>query len=119
MRRQQTLTADEVLAAVRAGWSEAEFTTQVIRLARACGWVAAHFRPARTAGGWRTAVQGDAGFPDLILVRAKRVVVAELKVKRGRPKPSQFRWLECFRAANVEAHLWRPENWDEIEKILG
>src|SRR5215813_9770420 len=39
---------------------------------------------AEAATGWRTAVSGDgAGFPDLLLVRAERLVVAELKVGRG------------------------------------
>jgi hypothetical protein len=45
--------------------SEAAFTDAVIELARLGGWRVAHFRPARTASGWRTPVQGDgAGFPD-------------------------------------------------------
>jgi hypothetical protein len=49
----------------------------------AYGWRAAHFRPARTAKGWRTPVAADgAGFPDLVLVRRTRIVAAELKSGR-------------------------------------
>jgi hypothetical protein len=50
--------------------TEAEFLAQVLQLAKLCGWLTAHFRPAKTAHGWRTAVQGDgAGWPDLVLLR--------------------------------------------------
>src|SRR5437763_860370 len=64
--------------------TEAAFTRQVIALARLRGWRAAHFRPGRTARGWRTPVQGEGvGFLDLVLVRG-RVVWAELKSARGR-----------------------------------
>jgi hypothetical protein len=52
--------------------TEREFQRQVIDLARLLGWRCAHFRPGRTARGWRTPVQADgAGFPDLQPVRAR------------------------------------------------
>lgn len=99
--------------------TEAEFTAQVLQYAKLRGWRSAHFRAARLANGsWRTPVQGDgAGFPDLVLVRAKRIVVAELKV--GAPvAENQTEWLAAFRAANVPAYLWRPCDWDEILEVL-
>jgi hypothetical protein len=47
--------------------TEAAFLRQVLDLAKLRGWRTAHFRPAQTSRGWRTAVQGDgAGFPDLV-----------------------------------------------------
>lgn len=98
--------------------TEAEFTAQVLELASVLGWRAAHFRPARTAQGWRTPVAGDGrGFPDLILVR-DRVVAAELKVGRNCTTPEQDAWLEAFRGAGVPSYTWRPEDWDAIQATL-
>jgi hypothetical protein len=99
--------------------TEAEFTAQVLELAKRLGWRAAHFRPARTARGWRTAVQGDgAGFPDLVLVR-RRVIVAELKAGRGKLTPAQTDWLGVFERAGITAYVWHPRDWPQIELVLG
>lgn len=100
-------------------YTEASFTRQVIALARIYGWRVAHFRPARTARGWRTPVQGDAaGFPDLVLLRGRDLIVAELKVGRNRPRESQRGWLDAFRTAGIPAYVWRPDDWDTIEQTL-
>ena len=99
--------------------TEASFTKAVIDLAHVFKWRCAHFRPARTAQGWRTPVQGDgAGFPDLVLVRRRTIIVAELKVGKNRPTLDQQKWLDVFREAGVRTYLWRPEMWNEIESIL-
>ena len=100
--------------------TEREFLAQIIALAHMHSWIVAHFRPARTsAGGRRTAVQGDGvGFPDLILLRGKRAIAAELKVGRGKPTPHQVVWLDAFRETSVETYIWRPADWDEIEEVL-
>lgn len=99
--------------------TEKAFTAQVIQLAQLQGWIVAHFRPARTAQGWRTACQGDGkGFPDLVLV--KRVVLfVELKVGRNQLSPEQRTWRDRLRRANATWLEWRPEDWPEIERILG
>lgn len=113
------VTPEEVKALVRESWSEAEFTDAVLALARRLGWRRAHFRPARTARGWRTAVSGDgAGFPDLLLCRRETLIVAELKVKRNKATPEQENWLASFRHAGHRAYVWYPEDWNEIERIL-
>jgi VRR-NUC domain len=99
--------------------TEAEFTAQVIAFARLHGWRVAHFRAARTAQGWRTAVQGDgAGFPDLVLVKGTRMIVAELKAGRGKTTPEQDAWLTAFAAAGVSTFVWRPGDWRDIERVL-
>ncbi len=99
--------------------TEAEFTAQVLELARLAGWRSAHFRPARTAAGWRTAVQGDGrGFPDLVLLRGAAIVAVELKVGRGKLRPEQAAWLAAFAEAGAAAFVWRPEDWPEIERVL-
>ena len=101
--------------------TEAAFTTQVIDLAHLMGWRVHHCRPARTGKGWRTALQGDAGLPDLIMVHAakKRFLIAELKVGNNQPSPAQAAWLWACYEAEIEAYLWYPKDWPEIEELLG
>ncbi len=105
---------------IRATYSEAAFTGDVIAFARLHRWRVAHFRPARTSAGWRTAVSGDgAGWPDLVLVRGQVLIVAELKVGKGRLTPEQRLWIAALEAAGVPAYCWWPKNWRDIEEALG
>ncbi|MBO0732299.1 MAG: VRR-NUC domain-containing protein [Acidimicrobiaceae bacterium] len=98
---------------------EDEFMSAVIDYAHWQGWTVAHFRPAWTGQGYRTPVQADGkGFPDLLMVRGPRVVAAELKSKRGRVDEDQRAWLDKLAAAGVETHVWRPSDWDVLEKVL-
>lgn len=101
--------------------SEREFTKQVIQFARLHGWKSLHIRAARTKDGWRTPVQGDGkGFPDLLLIRRGKIIIAELKVGKNKPTIEQDAWLQSFGYVDgVGVYLWRPEDWDEIERILG
>ncbi len=99
--------------------SETEFLGQIIQLARLCGWRCAHFRPAKTEKGWRTAVQADgAGFPDLVLVRHSRVIFAELKSEKGKVSPEQKEWIEALKITGNMMEIWRPSDWDRIEEAL-
>lgn len=98
--------------------TEAQFTNQVLEYAKLRGWRSAHFRPAHTTKGWRTAVQGDGkGFPDLVLVR-ERIVWAELKVGNNRLSPQQRAWVNALVAAGEEVYVWKPNDWAEIEEVL-
>ena len=91
--------------------TEAELQASVVECARLFGWRVAHFRPARTAHGWRTPVAADgAGFPDLVLVR-DRVVFRELKAADGRLRPEQATWLDALRVAGADAAVWTPGDW--------
>src|SRR5262245_48539403 len=99
--------------------SEAEFTRQVLALAKLLGWRTFHARAARTTKGWRTAVAGDGvGFPDLLLCRGDVLLVAELKTDTGRLTVEQSLWLAAFRKAGVDVRLWTPSQWQEIEEVL-
>lgn len=101
------------------GPSEAEFTDQVLALAKLRGWLRLHIRPARTAKGWRTPVQGDGkGFPDLLLLRGDCLLVAELKVKGRRTRPEQDEWLSRFERAGAATFRWTPADWKDIERVL-
>lgn len=94
---------------------EADFTTWVVKAAMTLGWCVCHIRPARTARGHRTPIQGHTGLPDIVLARAGVVVLAELKSETGRPTPEQRRWL-----AELGAHatVWRPRDRDVILAVL-
>jgi hypothetical protein len=99
---------------------ESDLLAGVVDLAHALGWRVAHFRPARTAYGWRTPVAADgAGFPDLVLVRQDRLVVAELKARHGRTTAAQDAWLAAFAGAGIAALVWRPADYpDAIAEAL-
>lgn len=99
--------------------TEAEFQSQVIDLARLFRWRVVAFRPARTAKGWRTPVQGDAGFPDLVLAGTRsgvtRTLFVELKTDRGRLRPEQQAWAA---ALGPYWRCWRPVMWPDIVREL-
>ena len=102
--------------------TEAEFQRQVLQLARINGWRSAHFRPAKTARGWRTPCQGDAkGFPDLVLVkpgRPGRLLFVELKRLGAWLTGEQKDWIHALEDAGAQVFVWRPSDWPEIEKEL-
>lgn len=100
--------------------TEALFTSWVIARARERGWLAHHVRPARRQSGrYSTPVQGDTGFPDLVLLRPGQALVRELKMPKGSFEPKQREWLAEMAAAGWDAGVWRPSDWREILKTLG
>jgi hypothetical protein len=117
--------------------SEDQLKDAVIEMAQTFGWLVHHDRPARTEKGWRTAIQGDPGFPDLVLARRGMVLVSELKRDTGGLSDEQKAWLYALggtshwdgdgwlikpRASGggLAVGVWRPWNWSkrEIEKVL-
>jgi hypothetical protein len=87
---------------------ERDFQSAVEQFARRCGWLIYHTRDSR---------KSVAGFPDLILIR-DRLLVRELKTDTGQVMPDQQTWLEAFKAAGVDAGVWRPGDWPTIERTL-
>jgi hypothetical protein len=116
----QTIPADKAQTLIARSMSEQLLTGYVVKLAQALGYRVAHFRPARTAHGWRTAMQGDVGFPDLVIAGHGRLLAAELKVIGGKLTPDQSRWLAAFEAGGAAAYVWRPSDWlsGEVERVL-
>ncbi len=82
---------------------------QVVQLARLYGRLAYHTHDSRRSA---------AGFPDLTLVRGRRLLFAELKREAGRTTAEQDGWREALREAGQEAYLWRPSDWPSIETAL-
>jgi len=85
----------------------------VIELAHILGWRCAHFRPAKTSHGWRTAVQGDAeGFPDCVLIHPRHGVLwRELKSSTGRVSLEQEGWQAWLEAVDEDFDIWSPADW--------
>ena len=102
--------------------SERDFQQKVVDYAHLTGWKVAHFRPAYTEKGWRTPVAADGkGFVDLVLAKVGReVIYAELKTNRGKLTREQGDWKFILsQCPGVEYKIWRPRDWEQIEKILG
>ena len=103
---------------------EEDFFRQILDLAYIFGWRVAHFRPARTKYGWRTAVAGDGqGFPDCVMVRRGIVLFAELKSEKGKLSEKQDEWMNDLKgvadnSSGVMAFIWRPSDWEVIVEIL-
>lgn len=100
---------------------EASFQSAVIDLAHLYQWRVAHFRRARTKHGWTTAVGAEGkGWPDLILCHERRgiILVRELKVPPNRTTSEQDEWLRVLRAVGVDAGVWTPRDWPNIEYTL-
>ncbi len=94
----------------RPSLAEKAFQAQVVALARMQGWRVYHAHDSR---------RSEPGFPDLCMVRAPRVVYAELKTDTGRLGPEQVCWIEELKACpGVEVYVWRPANWDEARACL-
>ena len=110
-------------AVLAAAMSEDDLLASVIDLAHALGWLCHHTRPAWTAKGYRTPVQGDNGFVDLVLSSWRRVIFAEVKSEKGKLSEDQESWLAALGdAANEQlgVYVWRPSDWFDgtIEAVL-
>ena len=117
--------------------SEQSFTNAVLDWAKVYGWRRFHVRNSGARG--ISQVQGDKGFPDLVLVKGSRLIFAELKVGKEQPKPEQLAWLADLGVIGMadvttfnespksqfiptlttpETYVWRPEQWSEILVVL-
>ncbi len=103
-----------------ADMTEAEWMAQVVDVANIYGWSWAHFRPAQTRHGWRTPVSGPLGegWPDLTLVKGRRLIFAELKRRSTRVTPEQSAVLAVLGIA-AEVYVWRPDDIDDVVAVLG
>lgn len=92
--------------------TESELQQAIIDCVHAMGGVVAHFRPAKTAHGWRTAVAADGkGFPDLVICVNGRTLFRELK-RMGMPLAEhQENWKRWLGWNGADWGLWRPMDW--------
>jgi len=90
--------------------SEKAFQAAIVQFAELRGWLWYHSQDSR---------RDPAGFPDLVLVRAPRLIMAELKTPQGTLRDEQALWLAALGSCpGVETYLWRPADWLDIERLL-
>jgi hypothetical protein len=99
---------------------EAQFKNAVIEVAQRYGWFVHHDLPAMNKRGkWATHIQGDSGFPDLVLVNPKGVLVfAELKTEIGVVRKTQNAWLDRLEQSGAIVQVWRPNQLPVIIRFL-
>ena len=89
---------------------EEELLAHILKVARAAGWYAYHTRDSRGS---------QEGWPDVVLCKDQRLIIAELKSARGTVTPAQARWLEALRqTGKVETYVWRPQDLPAILDTL-
>ncbi len=109
-----------------AAMTEADLQSSIIELAQWLGYLIMHTRPAQKADGkWITPIQGDKGFPDLVLAHPRThhgTIFIELKSEKGKATPEQLIWLIALGGADMDgpAYLFRPSHWIDgtIERTL-
>jgi hypothetical protein len=113
------------LQAVLDATGEAAWQRQVLNAAETFGWRFFHDQATNTprrcsaCGAYRRGPRNVAGFPDLLLLRGRRMIVAELKDEYGTVSDEQQAWLDWFAAIpGVEVHIWRPRDSDRVTEIL-
>ena len=100
--------------------TEREFTDELLKWAKAYGWRRFHARTSGRMSNGRAipTVQGESGFPDLVLVRPPRLIFAELKVGKNRLSDAQVAWWSDLVATSTEVYEWRPADWSRILVVL-
>jgi hypothetical protein len=91
--------------------SETDLQKTIIDACKIYGFRVSHFRPAKTERGWRTPVQGDAGFPDLAIAGHGHLLLVELKIGKKQLRPDQGAWRDAIPSANYR--LWTDLNLPE------
>lgn len=90
--------------------TEAAFMQAIIDYARRSGWLVYHTYSSK---------RSEPGFPDLVMLSDGQCVVAEVKTEKGKVTRAQSLWLDGCRQAGIEAHVWRPSDWEAIKIRLG
>lgn len=88
---------------------EKEFQQSIIDLAKATGWYVYHTYDSRRC---------TPGFPDLVLIKPPTLLFREIKTETGRLTDAQKKWLSMLDESGLNASIWRPTNWPEIEETL-
>lgn len=102
------LTAEEYRARAARDMAEAVLQRRVQELATTLGWAWYHAPDNRPGGRAGRVQRVVAGWPDLVLVRGRRIVYRELKTHTGRVSPEQARWHELLTIAGADVAVWRP-----------
>jgi len=99
---------------------EAQLQAAIVELAKHLGWMVFHPMPVQNqAGRWRTALQGDKGFPDLVMAHKDHgVIFVELKSSIGRLSEFQDKWIATLKAGGATVYVWRQLDIKEARIVL-
>lgn len=87
------------------------FQGEVLKLAYLLGWKHYHtYNSKHSPPGW----------PDLVLIRAPRLIFVELKTPRYPTVTSDQRWwLDNLAMCGHETYVWKaPGDWESYRKVL-
>ena len=114
--------------------SERDFSKSVEDLLKFYGWQFVHFRPARVMRHgketYETAYTGNKGFPDYFCTKPPRILIFELKSETGKLSQEQKDWIDLLKSCQQpnmnlyktcdfpEVYVWRPDEIENIAKIL-
>ncbi len=98
-----------VRAWVGGAMKESDFQRTVVEWAKMCGWSV-----------WWTwnSLHSPKGWPDLVMARGERLVLAELKVNASL-SATQRESLWILAGTGAEVFCWKPNCWPQIERVLG
>ena len=88
--------------------TENELKHEVLRIAKANGWMVYHVPQATMRNG------GGRGYPDLTLSRKGEVMWIELKQEHAKVTADQRRWHDTLEAVNVI----RPSHVPQLGELL-
>ena len=94
--------------------AEKELQKNIRDLAKVMGWDFVYSIPDSRMATAR-------GMPDLLMLKEKRLLFAELKTQSGKLRLEQRQVLYLLEIVEgVEVHVWRPSDWLDgtIERIL-
>lgn len=104
--------------AIARNLTEAQFQSQVMRVAKRHGWLVCHVYPCIAGGKTRTPTSYK-GFPDLTLIRRGEGLFLELKAVDGTATPEQRRWIATAQTVpGFRAYIVDPRDWPEVHAIL-
>lgn len=97
--------------ASRASVRERDLQSQVMTLLELHGWLAYHTFDSRRSAP---------GFPDIVAVKGRRLLVLELKTDTGKVTTEQHVWLAAFAGVDdVDVCIVRPaDSLDELEALV-
>lgn len=97
----------------RAAWfsaqTEADFQAKVTDMCDLLGLKWHHETDSR---------KSKKGWPDLVIAGPHHVIFTELKTETGKVSPDQQEWIDTLSNAGATIEVWRPSDWDRIERIL-
>lgn len=95
-----------------AGAGEAAFDTTIVEFAEHRGW-------KLTYHTWNSQ-RSEAGFPDRVFIHRgwRRFLIVEIKDMIRQVTDEQAAWLDALHDCGIECGVWRPSDWEQIERVL-